>query len=145
MTKQTSPAASKAARVQPVRPVGAETQPGAGSPPAPGSANPNNSAHGASQPGDAKTGTTDRPTGGEPPVGASSDADKAAPKAPASHKLTKHRDAVNADVPAAVYDAACKLRPGLTDVLAARKYSDHWVLVGMTANWAGKVEVPHGP
>jgi hypothetical protein len=41
-----------------------------------------------------------------------------------------------------VASEACAPRPEVTDVLAARRYPDRWVLVVMTARKAFKVEVP---
>lgn len=56
--------------------------------------------------------------------------------------LRVHPAAVAAGVPDEVVTAACGPRADVTDVLAARRYADRWVLVLMTARAAFKVEVP---
>lgn len=56
--------------------------------------------------------------------------------------LRVHPAAVAEGLTDEVVSAACAPRPEVTDVLAARRYPDRWVLVVMTARKAFKVEVP---
>lgn len=168
MTKKIPPAAPKTASAQPVRPVGAETQPGAGSPPAPGSANTDTSAGatnaaGELQPGDARTGTTDRPGAGELAPGVSDQ--YTSEREPGDAQTGTTEDAqraederlinliselrvrddftVNRDVEAPNFHIAKAVtaHPEITAVISARDYGTHWVLVVQSAKRVWKVEV----
>lgn len=116
--KASSPAAPGADAGTHPGEVGAGTHPAAGSVPAAGSA--------AQTPPPASSGS---PDGGEPPSGAG------------STDLRVHPAAVDAGISPDVIDFARLLAPDITDVFAARRYPDRWVLVVQSAKHAWKIEV----